>query len=775
MRRFADGCFLILCAAVFSLAQDGGSFSSKLTSQAASFQHHMLERKSVSTVLTDSFGGVRADYASHIRTNYSFPFGEDLPFAPSNIQIEGNNFIQAGAFPTAEYCGHCHAATYKGWQQSLHRNSFRAPFYRKVVDQLIATKGIEYSRHCEGCHSPISLLSGALSQNSAVERSSDEDGITCSVCHSVQSLQPTYGVGSYVMGVPAVMVDERGKPIPGTVSFGAILAHPERHSRAVMKDFYKTPQFCGACHKANIPRSLSGYKWMRAISLYDEWQASSYSKRSPLPFYSKDYAACQACHMARETGVSDDYGAKDGTLASHRWLAGNTAVPFYYGFDQQLRGTIEFLKKDRLNVDIFGLTKGDAGEIVAPLGSTRFELKTNDVMQVTVVIQNKGLGHTLIPEQRDIYEAWVEFIVRDSDGREIYHSGYLKPDGSLDDGAHSFTSRLVDKDGRLLVRHEVWARRSIAYDATIAPGRSCLVRYEFRLPRDAKGPLSITASVNYRHFNQTFLNFVLGQSHTAYPVVEMASRTRVFRLGYNEPTPAEPQDNPDWMRWNNFGIALLDQGRCPNAATAFGQVVRQRPDYVDGFVNIALADLLCEKYSEAEVSVKRALQLESTSRRALYYRALVERSEGLLDSAVADLEVVTKDFPQSLDAHRELAVSYYLNHKNDLSQREFETVQKIDPDNLTAHYYLSLLYCFSGRKKEADQQAALYEDQRDDPASITPSQAFLVSHPELSRESVPWHVHKSVDGTGNAGKEGFQRPGDDLSQSSKPEFQVSQK
>ena len=32
-----------------------------------------------------------------------------------------------------------------------------------------------------------------------------------------------------------------------------------------------------------------------------------------------------------------DYGAKNGTFASHRWPAGNTAVPFYYGFDEQLR------------------------------------------------------------------------------------------------------------------------------------------------------------------------------------------------------------------------------------------------------------------------------------------------------------------------------------------------------------------------------------------------------------------------------------------------------
>ncbi len=56
-----------------------------------------------------------------------------------------------------------------------------------------------------------------------------------------------------------------------------------------------------------------------------------------------------------------DYGAKNGTFASHRWLAGNTAVPFYYGFDEQLKKTIEFLRSGNyLNVDIFASAEARA-------------------------------------------------------------------------------------------------------------------------------------------------------------------------------------------------------------------------------------------------------------------------------------------------------------------------------------------------------------------------------------------------------------------------------
>ena len=111
-------------------------------------------------------------------------------------------------------------------------------------------------------------------------------------------------------------------------------------------------------------------------------------------------------------------------------------------------------------------------------------------------------------------------------GKEIYHSGFLKPDGTIDERAHSFTNRPVNIDGEFVDNHKVWTIHSVAYDNTIQAGRSALVRYEFRIPADAKGPLTVTARVNYRHLRQSYLNNIFGQDHPAYPVVELASRTR---------------------------------------------------------------------------------------------------------------------------------------------------------------------------------------------------------------------------------------------------------
>ena len=70
-----------------------------------------------------------------------------------------------------------------------------------------------------------------------------------------------------------------------------------------------------------------------------------------------------------------------------------------------------------------------------------FTISPDEIIETMVIIQNKNIGHSLIPEVRDLYEAWVEFAVKDASGKEIYHSGFLKPDGAIDERAHSFTNR----------------------------------------------------------------------------------------------------------------------------------------------------------------------------------------------------------------------------------------------------------------------------------------------------------------------------------------------
>jgi len=684
-----------------------------------------------------------------VTPGYNFRYGKGNPYTPGNITVQGEGFIQPGAFPTAEYCGTCHQEAYSQWREALHSNAFRTPFYRTSVNMLIRdpTRGIAFARHCDSCHNPIGVLGGALTEDSKVDRARfDSDGLTCTTCHSVLSVDSTNGNASVEMGVPAVIVDEKGKRIPGQVSFAQILQHPERHSQAVMHDFLRTPEFCAACHKANLPGPLNDYKFLRAFTAYDEWQQSKFSQRNPLTFYTADFTTCQGCHMKRAANALPDYGAKNGTFASHRWLAGNTAVPFYYGFDAQLKKTIDFLRAgDYLNVDILGLKKVNSSDLIAPLGKVSYNLAPNDRVEAYVIVQNKNIGHSLIPEVRDLYEAWVEFTVKDSSGKELYHSGFLKPDGMLDARAHSFTNRPVTDQGEFVDNHRVWTIHSVAYDNTVPAGRSVLVRYQFQLPADVNGEVTVTAKVNYRHLRQSYLNNIFGKDHPAYPVVEIASKSRVLKVGENEPQAADPADNADWMRWNNLGIALLDQFQYAESVRAFTEVIKLRPSYADAYINVGLTEISWEKYGSARTAIRKALSLDPDNVRAHFYDGLLQRRAGNTEQEIADFRKVVDAFPQSRDARRELGISYYQHNDNQAALEQFEALQKIDPDDLSAHYNLSILYRRMGKPKEAAKEQAMFVDKKVDPGAPTYSLDYLRVHPEISTESIPWHMHSDLE------------------------------
>jgi tetratricopeptide (TPR) repeat protein len=690
----------------------------------------------------------RTAYSQKVAETYNFHWGKDAPFLPSLATTDNGQFMPVSDFPTAEYCGHCHQASYQQWRESAHANANRTPWYKANVHLLNAEKGIEFSRHCEGCHNPVALVSGALTTGVPESHSFDADAVTCMTCHALKSVD-TRGTGSYVLGIPAVLLDEAGQPIRRPVSDAEILAHLDRHSAAVMKPFYRTSEMCAGCHKAALPRQLNDYKWQRAISLYDEWQQSSFARESPLPFYTKtSVSTCSTCHMQREAFEGRDPGAKHGQLASHRWLGGNSLIPTYYNYPTQAEKIQAFLRNQVLNIDLFAMEKTSTAagkphttELIAPLGTAPFTVTPGDKLTLSVVIQNKGAAHSLVPEQRDMYEAWVDFQVKDESGRTLAESGALRPsDNELDPSAHSFTNRLINKEGELNALHQVWNNRVLAYNNTIQSGRSQLIRYSFTVPARNKGPLSVTTTVRYRRFDQHFIDFGTGQKAYKQPVTDMGSATRVFQMGNNPPAPI-PGANPEWMRWNNYGIALLDAQQFAAAVHAFEHVASMRPEYADAHTNIAITMIGWERYDDARPELERALLLSPNNARALYYLALVERNQGHLDASITDLQKVIEQFPRSRDAHRELGFAFYQQQHYDEARAQYEAVQGVDPDDLAAHYNLAILYRRLGLKDKAREQAAFFADQKDDPTASTFALEYLRRHHEVADESVPWHVH----------------------------------
>jgi hypothetical protein len=104
-----------------------------------------------------------SDYTAQISQNYDLKFGPN-PFAPSNASSTTGTFIPGEMFVPAKRCGTCHTDAHAQWRQSAHGNAFREPFYQKNVKDIQNQKGIEFTRHCESCHNPAALFTGALTK-----------------------------------------------------------------------------------------------------------------------------------------------------------------------------------------------------------------------------------------------------------------------------------------------------------------------------------------------------------------------------------------------------------------------------------------------------------------------------------------------------------------------------------------------------------------------------------------------------------------------------------
>lgn len=674
---------------------------------------------------------------------YEMPFGH-APFAPSNAQTTTGQLISHNEFIPAKRCAKCHESTHAEWKESAHRNAFREPFYQANVQHLINDRGIAVTRHCESCHNPVALFSGALSKNAKIERPFDDEGVTCSVCHSIQSTT-TEGIGSYVIAPPALLELPDGRRIKST-SDQEILADLASHRRAMMRPLLKQPEFCASCHKAAVVPELNGRKWLRTFSVFDEWQQSAFSGETVQPLSVRPYENCQSCHMPTEE--------KSG-YALHRWPGGNTAIPTHYGWPQQVKATTDLLTSGVVSVDIFALsaTTSDGQEVVERLG-TATTFAPGQSVSVDVVVANRGVGHSFPAELRDMFEAWLEFKAIDANGKVLMHSGAVRPDGTLEWSAHAYRAVPISDDGQPITKHDIWNTRIGAFDRQIPAGRADVGRFKFNIPEDAHGPIKLVARLNYRRFNSRFIDWV-NRSHPVKPspVVEMTvAETEVSFTGRVRKTSAPPKDEAQiaalYKRWRFYGVALFDQQQFEAAAYAFQQARmltrRDSPDEVASSIDLALTYMRMERAGDPQTKIKkasecisRALEIAPKDGRARFYRALINIKQFRYGEALADLEALAQERPRDRQVWTQLASIYLLQRRDSEAKLAYQQVLKIDPDDTEAHFRLGGLYWRFGLTEFAKAEQNHFQARHTDTVGETLRRNFLKANPELY-STWPW-------------------------------------
>ncbi len=693
-------------------------------------------------------------------------------FEPSLARTSTGNFIPAATMMNDQYCLKCHADIHKDWSDSVHRfSSFNNPPYLASVSETRAVSlqrdgSVQASRWCAGCHDPVPFFSGAFDDPNfdMLQHTTAKAGITCTVCHAITNVNSVRGNADYTIEEPLhYPFASSENPALQWINNQLVKAKPSFHKKTFLKPFHKSAEFCSTCHKVHLPMALNHYKeFLRGQNHYDPYLFSGVSGHGARSFYYPPKAVdnCSKCHMPLV--ASNDFGAKffDGaselSVHDHLFPSANTGIAWLRDRDEIIKAHQEFLK-DVMRVDIFGI-RDDAeidGRLTAPLRPQVPTLKPGNKYLLDTVIRTLKLGHLFTQGTVDSNEIWLDVLVTSGD-RVIGRSGAIDSENhnEVDPWAHFVNVFMLDKDGNRIDRRNAQDIFTPLYNHQIPPGAGQTVHYELQVPEEVDAPIKVEVKLQYRKFDQRYMDFVakknesLGQVIRGHepgkdytndlPITTLAVDSIVFPVqGIDQPVEAQQRDIPAWQRWNDYGIGLLLKGKAElrQAEEAFTEV--EKLDRYDGPMNLARVLNTEGRLDEAVEALNRAAQYRDSegfprwtwawlSGAVNSQQGRLEEAEqnlrSVLEDSTADMQKRGFDFSLDIEVINLLGRTLFdLGNIRDRQQQaeesrrylneavdQFEKTLQIDPENVSAHHNLQLLYEKLGDHERASKHRILH-------------------------------------------------------------------
>jgi Flp pilus assembly protein TadD len=736
--------------------------------------------------------------------------GPKSPFWPSAANTNTGGLIPSDFFMDSALCGECHQDIYQQWKSSMHHfASFNNQFYRRSIEHMQELSGTQGSKWCAGCHDHAVFFNGRFDRpiKEQVETPEAQNGLGCVSCHSIVHVDGSAGNGGFTIGYPPLhnLASSRNPVIKKVNEFITYL-NPEPHRRTFMKAFMRqdSAEFCSTCHKVHLDQPVNNYRWFRGFDEYDNWQASGVSGQGARSFYyPAESATCGKCHM--QMVPSQDPGNHGGMVHSHRFAAANTAVATVNHDDVQLKATESFLQSGFISVDLFAATevaaaKGqtvmlrraddalalsstfavgeeaeqtgpaiirEVGHVAAPLDAPGVRLQPGTTVRVDAVVRTRKIGHTFPAGTVDAFDVWLEFKAVDARGRVLAWSGRVKDNGRgpVDKGAHFYRSYLLDGEGNPIDKRNAWQARSVLYARLIPPGAADTVHFLLPIPKDAEGPVTLEARLNYRKFSDYYTKYAfagvaqsglagLGFDSRVYsfdskpvpemPIVVVAQAKTTVAMGTAtwEPVPR----TQDRERWNDWGIGMLLQGDLKGAEYAFRRVTEIEPGYPDGWVNVARALIQEGETAAARPFAEKALELSPKLARANFFLAMIQKTDGNYAGALDCLAQVRSQYPRDRVALNQIGRILFLERRYKEAIVALGQVLTVDTEDVQAHYNLMLSYRGLGQTEQAAREEVLFRRFKADEASQQLTAKPRQLSPEDNNERQPIHDHAPEPG-----------------------------
>ncbi|MEX2261884.1 MAG: tetratricopeptide repeat protein [Bryobacteraceae bacterium] len=753
--------------------------------------------------------------------------GPKSPFFPSSANTNVDGIIPSNFFMDSQACGDCHKDIYEQWNSSMHHfASFNNQFYRKSIEYMQSVVGPQPSKWCAGCHDHAVFFNGRFEKpiSEQIDTPEAHAGLACTSCHSIVHVNSSMGQGGFTIEYPPLheLATSKNKYIRAFDHFITYL-NPQPHKKTFMKPFMRedSAEFCSACHKVHLDVPVNDYKWFRGFNDYDNWQASGISGQGARSFYYPPKSQnCVDCHMPLVP--SKDPGNHDGQIHSHRFPAANMAVPFANRDHAQMSVTERFLKSGFITMDIFaaspvdetatetpmirrvgegpqlmsGIAVGEeaeqardvvireVGEVAAPIDKSGLQLKPGTTARVDVVIRTRKIGHFFPGGTLDAFDVWVEMQAKDATGKIIFWSGQVEDDGKgpVEPGAHFYRAYQLDAEGNPIDKRNAWQARSVLYVRMIPPGAADVAHYRLKIPKDAKGPISLHAKLNYRKFSHFYTQFsyagkpkpgqdpaLLSKAHNSLeysfdkanvpanvsgkikgeipnlPIMTLAEAKSELVLGGGETEWKPVASKADRERWNDWGIGLLLQGDLKGAEYAFTRVTEAEPEYADGWLNVARALIQEGQTEAAKPFIEKAMSIDSKLARVHFFKAMIQKADGDYDAALGSLMVAESMYPRDRVVLNQIARILFLKREYKEALKYLERVCLVDPEDLQMHYTAMLCHMGLGDREAAGREQQLFQRfKAEESAQSITAKRRLIS-PEDNNERQQIHEHVSVD------------------------------
>jgi len=415
-------------------------------------------------------------------------------------------------FLDAQVCGGCHGVIYEEWNGSLHSLATRDPIYMRAAKLFLSQAKnpgeLAEAESCVKCHAPLAVVAGKIEGVSGEITGLEgvlAQGVSCDFCHSVEK---ALGIGNAQYGIA---------PAPARGGPGAKFG-PRRDSESPFHGtsfsaLHRSAEFCGMCHDVSHVANL-----LPIERTYTEWVSSPYNTGEVATS-----VICQHCHMRqsegtpatgmterpRRPGKAAVMGPEREHVATHVFVGANTVVPKLLGFERHATMAAERLKN------------------AARLELSAAEAVPGGVARLSARVWNEGAGHYLPTGLTEVREMWLQVVVEDSAGTEVFVTGRPDRRGDLPPDARVFHTILGTPQGEPTMNIALADR--VLHDKRVPPKGYVEEEFAFLVPADAERPLTARVTLRYRTASQKVARLLFGEDAPEIPIVDMARAELTLR------------------------------------------------------------------------------------------------------------------------------------------------------------------------------------------------------------------------------------------------------